>query len=119
MKDDSTAVAIDYDRATPLAPYYTPLKADLTPARFLKSQIHLQTFKNALTVVSVSEKCPMNSISEENVSKVTGVCIKCQACIKICPAHAKYFVDEAFLSHVEMLENTYTERKEPTFIITN
>ena len=58
-------------------------------------------------------------ISEEDIAKVTGVCIKCQACIKICPAHAKYFVDEAFLSHVEMLENTYVERKEPTFIITN
>ena len=69
--------------------------------------------------VSESIVSEAEAISEENVSKVTGVCIKCQACIKICPAHAKYFVDEAFLSHVEMLENTYTERKEPTFIITN
>ena len=118
LKDDSTAVAIDYDRTTPLAPYYTPLKADLTPARFLKAKPLTDLQKCSHCGLCV-RKCPMNSISEEDISKVTGVCIKCQACIKICPAHAKYFVDEAFLSHVEMLENTYTERKEPTFIITN
>ena len=118
LKDDSTAMAIDYDRATPLAPYYTPLKADLTPACFLKAKPLTDLQKCSHCGLCV-RKCPMNSILEEDITKVTGVCIKCQACIKICPAHAKCFVDEAFLSHVEMLENTYTERKEPTFIITN
>lgn len=117
LQNDTTAVAINYDRTTPLAPYYTPLKTDLTPARFLKAK-PLTDLKKCSHCGLCAGKCPMNSISKEDVANVTGVCIKCQACIKICPTHAKYFVDEDFLSHVEMLETTYSKRKEPTFIIT-
>ena len=47
----------------------------------------------------------------------TGICIKCQACIKICPAGAKYFDNEAFLSHVAMLEQNYTRRSEAEYFI--
>ena len=60
-----------------------------------------------------AEVCPMGSVSTENYSEVTGICIKCQACVVKCPEGAKYFDDEAFLSHVRMLENSFTERKEP------
>lgn len=117
LQNDTTAVAINYDRTTPLAPYYTPLKTDLTPARFLKAK-PLTNLEKCSHCGLCAGKCPMNSISKEDVTNITGVCIKCQACIKICPTHAKYFVDEDFLSHVEMLETTYSKRKEPTFIIT-
>ena len=36
-------------------------------------------------------------------------------CIKSCPNGAKYFADEAFLSHVRMLEEHYTDRAENHF----
>ena len=54
----------------------------------------------------------MGSISLEDPAQVTGICIKCQACIKKCPTGAKYFDDPAFLSHVAMLEENYTRRAE-------
>ena len=48
---------------------------------------------------------------------VSGVCIKCQACVRKCPAGAKYFEDPAFLSHKEMLVENFTARKENEFFI--
>ena len=54
--------------------------------------------------------CPMGSISREDPAEVTGVCIKCHACVRNCPTGAKYFDDEAFLSHKAMLERDYTRR---------
>ena len=56
--------------------------------------------------------CPMGSINPQDVSDVPGICIKCQACIRSCPDHARYFDDPAFLSHVAMLEENFTEPKE-------
>ena len=54
----------------------------------------------------------MGSISREDFRTVTGVCIKCQACVRKCTRKAKYFEDEAFLSHVAMLEQNFADRKE-------
>ena len=54
----------------------------------------------------------MGSIDPEDVSNVTGICIKCHACVRECPAGAKYFDDEAFLSHKAMLERDFTRRAE-------
>ena len=51
-------------------------------------------------------------ISFENFIDITGVCIKCHACVKECPVGAKYFDDEAFLSHKAMLERDFTRRAE-------
>lgn len=59
----------------------------------------------------------MGSIDYGNPSVVSGICIKCQACIKICPDHAKYFDDPAFLSHVEMLEQNYMRKAENEMFI--
>ena len=107
--------AIPYDRDTPVEPYYTPLKTDHTPARFLKAKPVTDKDKCNHCGICVG-KCPMGSISADNPSDISGICIKCQACVRFCPAHAKYFTDADFLSHVEMLENTYTDRKEPDFL---
>lgn len=106
---------ITYDRDTPIGPYYTPLKSDHTPARFLKAKPVTDMDKCNNCGICV-RKCPMGSISADNVADVSGICIKCQACVKFCPTHAKYFTDVDFLAHIEMLENTYTDRKEAKFL---
>ena len=113
--NNQEVTAITYDRDTPVGPYYTPLKADHTPARFLKAKPVTEMDKCNNCGICV-RKCPMGSISADNVANVSGICIKCQACVKFCPTHAKCFTDADFLSHVEMLENTYTDRKEAIFL---
>ena len=96
----------------PVAPYYVPKGEDGKPAKFLKAKPLTDTVKCTNCGIC-AEVCPMGSVSKENYSEVTGICIKCQACVVKCPEGAKYFDDEAFLSHVRMLENSFTERKEP------
>ncbi len=54
----------------------------------------------------------MGAIDPKNTALVPGTCIKCQACVRKCTKHAKYFDDPAFLSHVAMLEANFTEPKE-------
>ena len=56
-------------------------------------------------------------MTPDDPTKVHGICIKCHACIKECPAGVKYFDDEAFLSHVQMLEQTYRRRAENEFFL--
>ena len=106
---------ITYDRDIPIGPYYTPLKSDHTPARFLKAK-PVTDMDKCNNCGICARRCPMGSISTDNVADVSGICIKCQACVKFCPTHAKYFTDADFLSHVEMLENTYTDRQEAKFL---
>ena len=96
----------------PVAPYYVPKGEDGKPAKFLKAKPLTDTVKCTNCGIC-AEVCPMGSVSTENYSEVTGICIKCQACVVKCPEGAKYFDDAAFLSHVRMLENSFTERKEP------
>ena len=54
----------------------------------------------------------MGSIDLADPKQVTGVCIKCQSCVRKCPHGAKYFTDEAFLSHIAMLEQNFTRPAE-------
>lgn len=87
--------------------YYTPLKEDGTPALFLKAKPALDKQRCNSCGICV-EICPMGSITPEAEGvATTGVCIKCQACIQKCPQQALSFTDEAFLSHVRMLEKTF------------
>ena len=64
-----------------------------------------------------AEVCPMGSISVDNVREFTGICIKCGACVKKCPVHAKYYDDAAFLYHKRELEEGLTRRAEPELFI--
>lgn len=98
------------------AAYYTPLGTDGQPAVFLKAkpQTHAEDCIHCGICVKA---CPMGSIDAADETLVPGVCIKCQACVKKCPTKAKYFDDAAFLSHVGMLEQNYTERFEPKFFL--
>ena len=54
----------------------------------------------------------MGAIEAQDVSSVPGLCIKCHACVRECPMGAKYFDDEAFLSHKAMLEQNFQRRAE-------
>lgn len=54
----------------------------------------------------------MGAIDPQDPSNVPGTCIKCQACVRKCTKQAKYFDDEAFLSHVVMLEAHFKDPKE-------
>ena len=88
--------------------YYVPKGIDGKPAKFLKARPVTDREKCTLCG-KCRQVCPMGSISEEENYEVTGICIKCQACIKVCPEHAKFFDDEAFLSHKAMLEKNFAE----------
>ena len=91
---------------------------DGQPAKFLKAKP--KTDLDKCTNCGICAKvCPMGSISKENCADIPGICIKCQACIVKCPEKAKYFDDEAFLSHVRMLEKNFTERREPEWFLSD
>ena len=98
----------------PIGAYYTPLGLDGEPARFLKAKP--KTDPEQCTRCGLcAAVCPMGSIPREEPTECTGICIKCQGCIRECPAGAKYFDDEAFLSHRAMLEQNYIKRRENEF----
>ena len=103
-------VPMALDRESPVAPYYSPKKADGTPAKFLKARPLTDEGKCTRCGQCVTH-CPMGSIESDCVT-VSGVCIKCQACVKICLAGAKYFDDPDLLSHMQMIAENYTDRKE-------
>lgn len=109
MTEISDPIAVRGD--DPVGPYYTPLGTDGKPAVFLKAKP--KTKEELCDQCGIcAEVCPVGSISPENPSEITGICIKCQACVKKCTKQAKYFDDAAFLSHVAMLEQNYTRRAE-------
>ena len=92
------------------APYYVPKGTDGEPAKFLKAKPRTDLTK-CTNCGACARLCPMGAIDPKDVSSVPGTCIKCQACVRKCTKHAKYFDDPAFLSHVAMLEQTFTEPK--------
>lgn len=96
--------------------YYTPRGLDGKPTVFLKARpkTDLEKCNQCGRCVQV---CPMGAISAENPAEIVGTCIKCHACVKKCEMNAKYFDDEAFISHKMMLERDFTQRSEPEFFI--
>ncbi|MBQ9691310.1 MAG: EFR1 family ferrodoxin [Eggerthellaceae bacterium] len=88
------------------APYYTPLGIDGAPVMFLKAKPKTYASR-CVDCKKCAHLCPMAAIDLICTHEVPGTCIKCQSCVQVCPHGAKYFDDEAFLSHVAMLEHTY------------
>lgn len=99
----------------PPGPYYTPLRIDGQPAKFLKAKPKTQDA--CVRCGKCAAACPMGSIDPADPSQVPGVCIKCHACVKSCPLGAKYFDDPDFFSHVAMLEQNYSCAKKNVFLM--
>ena len=95
----------------PEAPYYVPKGMDGQPAKFLKAKPKTDLSK-CTNCGACARLCPMGAIDPQDVSSVPGTCIKCQRCVRKCTKGAKYIDDEAFLSHVKMLEQNFQELKE-------
>ncbi len=110
----ATLPLLEMDRSE-IGPYYTPLRADGAPAKFLKAK-PLTRWEKCSHCGACARACPLGSIDRETMEAV-GLCIKCQACVRRCTVHAKYFEDPDFLSHVAMLEENYTRRAENLLLI--
>ena len=54
----------------------------------------------------------MNSIDPEDIFSYKGICIKCGACEKKCPKHARYYDDPGYIYHRTELELGYKRRAE-------
>ena len=105
---------LDLNRSA-VGPYYTPLRADGSPAKFLKAK-PLTDQDRCVRCGLCARSCPLGSIDGETM-EAAGLCIKCQACVRRCPTHAKHFEDGDFLSHVAMLEQNYTRRAENLILV--
>lgn len=95
----------------PAAPYYIPKGTDGQSVKFLKAKPQTD-LSRCTNCGACARLCPMGAIDPACVAEVPGICIKCQCCVRRCTKHAKYFADPAFLSHVAMLEQNFTEPKE-------
>lgn len=91
---------------TPIRPYYTPRDRHRNPINILKVKPKTDMDRCGGCGLCAA-RCPMGSIDPADVSQVTGICIKCCACVKGCPAEAKYFDDAGYLYHKSELEEVY------------
>lgn len=98
-----------------IGPYYVPRKPDGEPAKFLKAKPKTD-WQKCNRCGRCAAACPMGSIDSETLEP-TGLCIKCQACVRGCPDGAKYFDDPDFLAHVAMLEQNFTRRAQNQLLV--
>ncbi len=111
---ESPAVVVKGNR--PYVEYYRPKDENGNFVNILK--VTPQTKDDCIDCKLCSEVCPMGSIDSNDVSKISGICIKCGACIKKCPVEAKYFDDENYLRHKRELEEAFTHtRREPELFV--
>jgi NAD-dependent dihydropyrimidine dehydrogenase PreA subunit/flavodoxin len=99
----------------PYRDYYKPRDKNGNPVDIRK--VSPKTNDDCVDCKLCAELCPVGSIDAGDVSNITGICIKCCACIKNCPVDAKYFDDENYLRHKHELEVEFAERREPEFFL--
>ena len=95
----------------PIRPYYKPRDRQGNFINILKVKPVTDLAKCGGCGLCAA-RCPMGSIRADNVAEVSGICIKCCACVKGCPTGAKYFTDEGYLYHQHELEEMYERRGE-------
>ncbi len=95
----------------PIRPYYTPRDRNANPINILKVKPKTDPDK-CINCGLCARICTMGSIDPQDVTSVTGICIKCCACVKRCPKGAKYYDDEGYLYHQHELEDIYARRGE-------
>ncbi len=100
----------------PIRPYYTPRDHLGNPINILKVKPVTDTTR-CKQCGYCALLCPMGSINPENVTEISGICIKCCACVKKCPCGAKFFTDENYLYHQHELEDEFSRRAEPEFFL--
>jgi ferredoxin/NAD(P)H-dependent FMN reductase len=99
----------------PYRGYYQPRDRQGNPVDIRK--VKPLTNEDCNHCLICTDVCPMGSISRDDVKEFTGICIKCGACVKKCPVHAKYYEDQAFLYHQHELEEGLTRRAEPELFL--
>lgn len=93
----------------PIRPYYKPRDREGNFINILKVKPKTDLSKcNGCGLCAAL--CPMGSIDASNPAEVSGICIKCCACVKGCPSGAKYYDDEGYLYHQHELEEMYARR---------
>ena len=95
--------------------YYQPRDRHGNPIDIRK--VKPKTNEKCTNCKLCAELCPLGSISFDNVSEITGICMKCCACVKKCPEQAKYFDDAGYLYHQHELEDMYARRAEPEYFV--
>lgn len=100
----------------PIRPYYTPRDRNSNPINILKVKPKTDPAR-CDRCGWCAANCPMGSIDFNDPANVTGVCIKCCACVKGCHTGAKYYDDAGYLYHKSELEEIYARPAEvETFI---
>lgn len=100
----------------PVRPYYTPRDRAGHPINILKVKPKTDAAK-CTGCGWCADHCPMGSIRHADPTQVEGVCIKCCACVKGCPAGAKYYDDAGYLYHRQELEEGYARRAAPELFL--
>ena len=116
MTAQNTLETISVPGKQPYQAYYRPKDKDGNPVA-----IHKVIPKTSIDCIHCGlcvSLCPLGSIDSEDESRITGICIKCCACLKNCPVEAKYFDDANYLWHKQELENAFTSpRREPELFL--
>lgn len=112
-KEDFSRAELPGER--PYRPYYQPRDRHGNPIDIRK--VKPKTNDKCTDCKLCAELCPLGSIEFDDVSVVSGICMKCCACIKKCPERAKYFDDKGYLYHKSELEDLYADYNETKYFI--
>lgn len=99
----------------PYRGYYQPRDRKGNPVDIRK--VKPRTNENCNDCKICATVCPLGSIDDQDVRELTGICMKCGACIKKCPQQAKYYDSESYLYHQYELEEGFARRAEPEFFV--